>query len=179
MTFQFLRVGGEVAEVFKFLVQDRIQQQRTWSRTLKFQLAEVPKVFAQARVPQLPHRVGRLLDVVDEGIQGVFRTFPRPKKSAEVTCQSSLRVLGSVSSFELSSHQMAPAEESDETGEDEAGDALSAAHVALRRLRRRRGGRGRGLRRRCRLCSCAEVRGYSSYGRPCALQRQVPAVQGV
>ena len=58
----------------------------------------------------------RLLDAADEGIQWVFRTFPRPQKSVEVTCQSSPRVLGSVSSSELSSHQMAPAEESDETG---------------------------------------------------------------
>ena len=35
---------------------------------------------------------------------------------------------------------MAPAGESDESGEDEAGDALSAAHAAFRRLRRRGGG---------------------------------------
>ena len=35
---------------------------------------------------------------------------------------------------------MAPARESDESGEDEAGDALSAAYEALRRLRRREGG---------------------------------------
>ena len=38
-----------VAEVFKVPQQDRVQQQRTWSRLLKFQLAiEVFKVFAQA-----------------------------------------------------------------------------------------------------------------------------------
>ena len=41
---------------------------------------------------------------------------------------------------------MAPAEESDESGEDEAGDALSAAYAALRRLRWRREGRGEGRR---------------------------------
>ena len=57
------------------------------------------------------------------------RTFPRPKKSAEVTRQSSARVPASLSSSELSSHQ--------KSGEDEAGDALSAAYAALRRLRRR------------------------------------------
>ena len=44
-SIQFLWVGG-----VKVLVQDRIQQQRTWSRTSTFQLAEVFKVSPQARV---------------------------------------------------------------------------------------------------------------------------------
>ena len=139
LTFQFLRFGGEVAEVFKVPEQDRVQQQRTWSRLLKFQLAIEVSRFSPR--PQLPHRVGCLTTQMKEN-KGVFRTFPRPKKSAEVTRQSSPIVLGSVSSSELSSHQMDPGGESDESGEDEAGDALSAACAALRRLRRRRGGGG-------------------------------------
>ena len=57
----------------------------------------------------------------------------------------------SLSSSELSSHQMAPARESDESGEDETGDALSTAYAALRQLRwRGEEGGGRGLRRRRR-----------------------------
>ena len=57
-TIQFLRVGGVVVhvEVFKVLVQDRIQQ-RIWSRSLIFQLSEVFQIFSRARVPLLPHRV--------------------------------------------------------------------------------------------------------------------------
>ena len=41
------------------------------------------------------------------------------------------------------------------------------------------GGGEVGERAEAEGCSCAEVRGYPGYGRPCALQRQVPAVQGV
>ena len=108
----------------------------------------------------------------DERIQRFFRTFPRPKKSAEVPRQSSARVPASLSPSELSSHQMAPPRESDESGEDETGDALSAA---LRLYGGCGGGRGeRGPRRR--RCNCAADRGDSCGGRPCAVRRQVPAV---
>ena len=114
----------------------------------------------------------RLLHDADERIQRFFRTFPRPKKSAEVPRQSSARVPASLSPSELSSHQMAPARESDESGEDEIGDALSAA---LRLYGGCGGGRGeRGLRRR--RCNCAADRGGSCVGRPYAVRRQVPAV---
>ena len=94
---------------------------------------EVFQVFAQDRVP---HRVDFFMMQMRE-FNGVFALFPGPKKSAEVLRQSSARVPASLSSSELSCHQMAPARESDESGEDEAGDALSAAYVALRRLRQR------------------------------------------
>ena len=50
------RGGVVLVEVFKVLVLDRIQQ-RLWSRSLTFQLAEVFQVFSWTRVPQLPHRV--------------------------------------------------------------------------------------------------------------------------
>ena len=56
----------------------------------------------------------RSLSDADEGFEGFFRNFPRPKKSAKVPRQSSPRVPASVSSSERSAHQMAPAEESDE-----------------------------------------------------------------
>ena len=36
-----IRVGGEVAEVFKVYEQDRFQQRRTWSRSLTFQFLRV------------------------------------------------------------------------------------------------------------------------------------------
>ena len=71
---------------------------------------------------------------------------------------------------------MALVGESDESGDDEAGDALSAAAAALRRLRRREQGGERRLRRRRRevqLCSRPWTPGY---GRRCVLRRQVPAV---
>ena len=45
-------------------------------------------------------------DDADEPGTGVFRTFPRSKKSAKVFSHSSQRVLRSVSSSELSAHQM-------------------------------------------------------------------------
>ena len=87
----------------------------------------------------------RLLHAADEGFQGFFRTFPRPKKSAEVTRQSSPRVPASVSSSELSAHQMALAREPDELAE-EPGDSLDAALADLQRWRRglRRGAGGAG-----------------------------------
>ena len=44
LTTQFLRVGGGVVGVFKVYALDRIQQQRTWSRSLIFQLVAVFKV---------------------------------------------------------------------------------------------------------------------------------------
>ena len=119
--------GRGVAEVFKVLVQDRIQQQRAWSRSLIFQLAEVFKVFSQASVPQLPHRVDCMTTQMKE-FNGFFALFPGPPKSAKDSRQSSARVLGSVSSSKLSAHQMAPAGESDEPWED--------AFEPLRRLRR-------------------------------------------
>ena len=109
LTFQSLWVGGRVAEVFKVLSQYRIQQLLR-SRSLIFQLAvEAFKVFAQARVPQRPLPAVRFLTP----IQGVSRTFPQSKKSAKVTRQSSPRVPASVSSSELSAHQVAPVGESD------------------------------------------------------------------
>ena len=132
------------------------------------------KVFSQARVSSSS---SRLLDGTDGGIHGVFRTFPRGEKSAEVLRQSSARVPASPSSSELGSHQMAPARESDEIGEDGTGDSLSAAYRGFTAVAAAGGRRGRGLRRG-RWCSCAEVRGFSGDGRPCAPQRQVPAVQG-
>ena len=82
----------------------------------------------------------RLLDDADARFQWVFRTFPGPKKSAEVARQWSPRVLGSVSSSTLSAHQMAPDGKSDEL-EDEPGDALDAAVADLQRWRRGLGGR--------------------------------------
>ena len=66
-------------EVFKVLAQDRIQQQRMWSRSLIFRLAEVFQIFSQARVPQLPHRVV-CVTMQMRDFKGFFRTFPRSKK---------------------------------------------------------------------------------------------------
>ena len=86
----------------------------------------------------------------DEGFQGVFHTFPQPKKSPKVTRQSSPRVPASASSCELSAHQMAPAGESDELA-DEPGGTPDAAFADLQRWRRGLRRRGR-LRRRWRCC---------------------------
>ena len=78
----------------------------------------------------------RFLQDEDDGFQGVFAHFsPAQKKCGHH--QPSATVLGSVSSSELSAHQMAPAGEFDEPREDEPGDAMYAALEALRRLRRR------------------------------------------
>ena len=59
--------------------------------------------------------------VVDEVFQGFFELFPKFKKSAEVTRQSSARVHGHSSSSTLSTDQVALAGLSDEFWEDEAG----------------------------------------------------------
>ena len=69
-TIQFLRVGEVVVhvEVFKVLVQDRIQQ-RIWSS----------QVFSQARVPQPPHRVV-CVTMQMRLYRGVFALFPVRKK---------------------------------------------------------------------------------------------------
>ena len=57
MKILFLMVveGVVLVEVFKIFSQNRIQQ-RLWSRSLIFQLAEVFQIFSRARV-LLPHRV--------------------------------------------------------------------------------------------------------------------------
>ena len=73
-------VAGVVEEAFKVSLRDRIQQ-RTWSRTLTFQLVVVFTVFSQARV--LPHRAVCLTMPMRE-FKGGFRTFSRPEKSAEL-----------------------------------------------------------------------------------------------
>ena len=123
-------VGGRVVEVFKVLSQFRVQQ-RLWSRSLTFQPAVGAfKVFTQARVPLLPHRV-----VCMTRVQGCFSHFSPAQKSAKVTRQSSPRVPASVSSSELSAHQMARAGESDGPA-DEPGGALDAALADLQRWRR-------------------------------------------
>ena len=77
-TFQFLQVvvDGSVMEAFKVSPRDRIQQ-RTWSRTLTFQLVVVFTVFFQARV--LPHRAACLTMPMME-FKGVFALFPVRKK---------------------------------------------------------------------------------------------------
>ena len=67
--------------------------------------------------------------------KGFFAFFTGPKKSAESTRQSSPRVPASVSSSELSTHQMALARESDELA-DEPGGALDVALADLQRWRR-------------------------------------------
>ena len=94
------------------------------------QIVDIPacsrglEVFAQDRVPQLPHRVGFLTMRMKEF--KLFWHFSQAQESAEVTRQSSPRVPASVSPSELSARQLAPAGESDEL-EDEPGDALDAA----------------------------------------------------
>ena len=119
LTVQFLRVGGRGTAA-------------TWSRSLIFRLTvEVFKGFRPGQVPQLPHQVDFLMTQMKE-FWFFFRTFSPAQKK----CGGN----PPVESSELSSHQMAPPKESDESGEDEAGDALSTAYAALRRLRRRRGG---------------------------------------
>ena len=109
MTVQFLRFGGEVAEVFKVFEQDRVLQQRTWSRSLNFQFlkvgggeVEVFKVLSQDRVQQriwskslaflllkvskvfsqarvLPHRVDCMTALMME-FKAFFALFPEGKK---------------------------------------------------------------------------------------------------
>ena len=89
LPLQFLRVGGGWREVFKVLSQYRIQQ-RLRSRSLIFQLVEVFKIFAQARVPQLPHRVDCMTARMKE-FTLFFALFPEGKKcggTPPVECES-------------------------------------------------------------------------------------------
>ena len=105
------------------------------------QIVDIPdRGGLQGSLPGQGSSSRRLLQDEDEGFQGVFRTFPQPKKSAKVTRQSSPRVPASVSSPELSAPQMAPAGESGELA-GELGGALDPALADLKRWRR-------GLRRR-------------------------------
>ena len=68
-TFQFLRFGGGVAEIFKVYEQDSVQQQRTWRRPLIFQLAvEVFKGFRPGQ-GSTASSSSRLLDNADDGIR--------------------------------------------------------------------------------------------------------------
>ena len=62
-TIQFLRFGGGAAEVFQVYEQDRVQQRRTWNRSLSFLflrvgegMMEVLKVLSQNRIQQLRMR---------------------------------------------------------------------------------------------------------------------------
>ena len=121
-------VGGGGAEVFKVLVQDRIQQQRMWSISLTFQLAiEVFKYSRRPEFPQLPHRVDCTTTQMKEFKVFFVSHFSPKEKGAEVTRQSSARVHRHSSSSELSARQMALAGESDELWEDEAGDDQDAS----------------------------------------------------
>ena len=72
---------------------------------------EVFKVFSQARVPQLPHRFECMALQMRE-FKVFFSVFPGLKKCGGTPpneCESARQ-------SQLSSHQMAPAGESDETG---------------------------------------------------------------
>ena len=135
-TIQFLWVGGGEVEVLKVLSQGQ------GSTANVEQIVDIPaRGGLQGFLPGQGSSSSRFPQDEDEGFQGVFRTSPQPKKkSAKVTHQSSPRVPASVSSSELSAHQMAPAGESDELA-DEPGRALDAALADLQRWRR-------GLRRR-------------------------------
>ena len=80
------------------------------------QIVEIP---ARGGLPGFRPSQGSTASLPDprgDAFHWVFRTFPRPQKSAEVLRQSSARVPASLSPSELSSHQMAPAGESDERG---------------------------------------------------------------
>ena len=83
------------------------------------QIVEIPALGGlQGFLPCQGSSSRRFLQDEDEGFQGVFRTFPQPKKSAKVTRQSSPRVPASASSSELGAHQMALAGESDELADE-------------------------------------------------------------
>ena len=102
------KVDIPVPRVFS---QNRIQQRSPSGSSLTFQYkVEVFKVYAQDRVPQ-PHLLLLTLQLVfddaDEAFQRMFRTFPRPKKSARLTQQVSAGVVADTSSSELSARQMA------------------------------------------------------------------------
>ena len=150
LTIQFLRIGGGVG-----LQGSRARQNSTAADVE--QIVDRPargglRGFLPGQVSTAATS-SRLLDDKD-GIQGVFRTFPRPKKSAEDSCQSSARVLACPSSSELGAHQVAPAGESDEPGEGEA----TPCPVHMRLNSGCGGGEGLGQRaeaRRqgCKLCS--------------------------
>ena len=79
LKFQFLRVGGGVADVFKVLSQYRIQQ-RLWSRSLTFQLVGVFLIFSQDKVLLLPHRVV-CMTMQMKILQVFFALFPFEKSA--------------------------------------------------------------------------------------------------
>ena len=88
--------------------EDRVQQVSSRSLIFPF-LVEVFKVFAQDRVHLHHSHLQLVFMVLQMGlVKGVFRTFPRPKKTAKITGHSSARVPRQSSST-LSSHQMARA----------------------------------------------------------------------
>ena len=128
MTFQFLRVGGE--EFSPSTVSNSCER---GADRLMFQLVEVFKVFAKARVP---HRVVFFMTLMND-FSWFFALFPGPKKCG---------VYPPVES--QSARQCQLARESDELA-DEPGDALDAARADSQRWRWEL---GRELKRRWR-CS--------------------------
>ena len=117
----------------------------------------------------------RLLDGTEEGIHGVFRTFPQGRKVRRYSA-SRVRECPPVPAHPSWAliKWLRP------------GSLMRVGRMRLAMpcplIMRLYGGcggwRGAGLRRG-RWCSCTEVRGSPGYGRSCALQRQVPAVHGV
>ena len=101
-------------EVFKVLSQDRIQQQCTLSRSLTFQFRVETKEgrgergglqgFAGQSSTASSSHVG----AADDAGQGVFRTFPRMKKSAKRGPHSGSELGADFTPSTLSAHQMPP-----------------------------------------------------------------------
>ena len=133
-----------MAEVFKVYEQDRIQQRRTWSRSLTFQFlrvgegeTEVLKVLSQDGV--LQRMWSRSLKFLLVEVSEVFSQV-RVAHRADFFKMRMSNFKSFFRTSELSAHQMAPAGESGELT-DEPGGALDGALADLQRWRR-------GLRRR-------------------------------
>ena len=89
---KFLRVGGEVAEVFQVFVQDRVLQRRMWSRSLTFQflrvgggLVEVFKVLSLDSVQQRMWSRSLLFLLVE-----VSKVFSQARVPHRVDCMTAL-----------------------------------------------------------------------------------------
>ena len=112
LTFQF-RVEMEegYVEVFKVLSQDRIQQHCPSSRPLTFQFQVVQvevRGGLQGFAGQSSTASSSHVGAADGAGQGVFRTFPRKKKSAKQGPHSGSELSADFNPSTLSAHQMPP-----------------------------------------------------------------------
>ena len=127
LTFQFVVVEGETS-IFKVFFPDRVQQRRLLRRSLTILLLVDLRGFrpGQSSSASFSSPAG-VHDYADEPGEGVFRTFPRGKKSPKSAARPSPRVPASGSSWTRAAYGQGTVADDDDDGvegffEDDAGN---------------------------------------------------------